>query len=96
MFKSFERRVRRLEQRRAKARPDFTGWTDEEILLWAARNYGYAQIVATLNERWCESESTVGTTAAARTGGVAAAAIPGGKVPLTRSPAPRRRPELDG
>ena len=40
-------RVRRLEKRRRRdPEPDFTGWTAQQILLWAAHNGKYEEIIA--------------------------------------------------
>jgi hypothetical protein len=44
-------RVRRLEKRRRpEPRPDFSGWTADRILVWAARNGQYEEMVAKAGE----------------------------------------------
>lgn len=79
-------RVRRLEKRRRRdPEPDFTGWTAQQILLWAAHNGKYEEIVAEAGKGYRPQgvapegrEAESGTTAGRPTAAEVAESAPDG------------------
>jgi hypothetical protein len=94
-------RLRRLEKRRHREpAPDFTGWTAQQVLLWAAQNGKYEAIVAKASKEYRpqmvtpeEREAELKATGRWPTAGEVAEPAPDGPPVAAAEPEPPSDPE---